>query len=197
MLNFKSSHTKLKGLKDAELIFAYKAKGDNKCLEVFYDRYAYLVYGVCMKYLKQTEDAEDLTLMIFSGLGEKIKKHEIQFFKSWLHVLVRNECLMKLRKNSFNNIAFEDTLLDSEMLNETDSISEKEILELSINDLNACINKLQIHQKNCIQKFYIDKKSYQEISFEENMTLNEVKSHLQNGKRNLKILMTNPNKNAQ
>jgi RNA polymerase sigma-70 factor (ECF subfamily) len=197
MLNFKSTHTKLKGLSDAELIFAYKAKGDKKCLEVFYDRYAYLVYGVCMKYLKRTEDAEDLTLMIFTALGEKIKKHEIQFFKSWLHVLVRNECLMKLRKNSFNNIAFEDTLLDSEMLNETDSISEKEILELSINDLNACINKLQIHQKNCIQKFYLDKKSYQEISFEENMTLNEVKSHLQNGKRNLKILMTNPNKNAQ
>ena len=197
MLNFKSTHTKLKGLSDAELIFAYKAKGDNKCLEVFYDRYAFLVYGVCMKYLKRTEDAEDLTLMIFTALGEKIKKHEIQFFKSWLHVLVRNECLMKLRKNSFNNIAFEDTLLDSEMLNETDSISEKEILELSINDLNACINKLQIHQKNCIQKFYLDKKSYQEISFEENMTLNEVKSHLQNGKRNLKILMTNPNKNAQ
>ena len=150
-----------------------------------------------MKYLKQTEDAEDLTMMIFSELGEKIKKHEIQFFKSWLHVLVRNECLMKLRKNSFNNVAFEDTLLEHEMLNETDSISEKEILELSIIDLNASINKLQIQQKNCIQKFYIDKKSYQEISIEENMTLKEVKSHLQNGKRNLKILMTNPEKNAK
>jgi RNA polymerase sigma-70 factor (ECF subfamily) len=104
---------------------------------------------------------------------------------------------MKLRKNSFNNVAFEDTLLEQEMLNETDSISEKEILELSIIDLNASINKLQIQQKNCIQKFYIDKKSYQEISIEENMTLKEVKSHLQNGKRNLKILMTNPEKNAQ
>lgn len=197
MLNFKLTRTKFKGLSDAELIFIYKVKGEIKCLEVFYDRYAYLVYGVCMKYIKQTEDAEDLTLMIFSALGEKIKKHEIQFFKSWLHALVRNECLMKLRKNSFNNIAFEDTLLDSEMLKETDPISEKEILELSINDLNACINKLQRHQKNCIQKFYIENKSYQEISIEENLTLNEVKSHLQNGKRNLKILMTKPNKNAQ
>ena len=68
---------------------------------------------------------------------------------------------------------------------------------LSIIDLNSSINKLQMHQKNCIQKFYIDKKSYQEISIEENMTLNEVKSHLQNGKRNLKILMTNPEKNAK
>jgi RNA polymerase sigma-70 factor (ECF subfamily) len=197
MLNFKSSHIKLKGLSDAELIFAFKVKGDLKCLEIFYDRYAFLVYGVCMKYLKQTEDAEDLTLLIFSALGEKIKKHEIQFFKSWLHVLVRNECLMKLRKNSFNNIVFEDSLMENEIVDEIDSISEKEILELSIIELSECFNKLQIPQKNCIQKFYIDKKSYQEISIEENMTLKEVKSHLQNGKRNLKILMTNPRKNAQ
>ena len=96
LLNRKSYVRKLS---DEEIISLYKDKQWTSCIDELYQRYAHMVFGVCMKYVKQNENAEDLTLSLFASLTEKLLHHQVQHFKSWLYVLSRNHCLMQLRKN--------------------------------------------------------------------------------------------------
>ena len=51
------------------------------------------------------------------------------------------------------------------------------------------LEELNPEQKQCLILFYLEKKSYQEISENTGFSLMQVKSYIQNGKRNLKILL--------
>ena len=71
---------------------------------------------------------------------------------------------------------------------ETDKISivEKDLL---LQKMEAAINKLNPDQQQCVKLFYLEKKSYSEVAEITGFTMLQVKSYLQNGKRNLKLLM--------
>src|SRR6266487_5713069 len=84
-------------LTDKELIALYKQSGDLAILGELYQRYMELVYGVCLKYFKEPETAKDSVMQIFEELVLKLKKHEVENFKGWLHQLAKNYCLMQLR----------------------------------------------------------------------------------------------------
>ena len=166
------------------------SKNQDIILSELYSRYAYLVYGVCMKYLKNKEDAEDLTLEIFIDLIHKIYKYEPKVFKSWLYVLAKNACLMQLRKSkSYSGETTYD--LPSEEIS-----NEKEIQDNILDNLlpNA-VTHLKQEQKICIELFYLKSMSYQDIASQTGFTISSVKSHIQNGKRNLKIILEKMTKN--
>jgi RNA polymerase sigma-70 factor (ECF subfamily) len=57
--------------------------------------------------------------------------------------------------------------------------------------LENAIEELSAEQKKCVDLFYLKEKSYVEIAEITGFTLNEVKSYIQNGKRNLKIKLEN------
>ena len=59
----------------------------------------HLVYGVCLKYLKEREESKDAVMQIFEKLIVEIPKHNIENFSSWLHVVTKNYCLMQLRSD--------------------------------------------------------------------------------------------------
>lgn len=172
---------KYKQLSDLELIQVLKKGYDSIAFGEIYIRFAHLVLGTCLKYLKDDVEAQDLSSKIFEELNAKICKHEIQNFKSWLHQVVKNECLMHLRKNKHLFVYSE--IIEKEEENDLIYIEEKiTLLEQAISNLNS-------DQKICIQLFYLEEKSYQTISDELNLDLNKVKSYIQNGKRNLKNLL--------
>ncbi len=172
---------------DEELVALYKLKKDNLIIEEFYKRYGHLVFGVCMKYTKNVHNAEDLTIQLFGELSEKIKKHQINHFKSWLFTATKNSCLMLLRKRNIKTTSFEDLMEDK---TDEDALSTKEILELKLEALETAINELNENQSICIKAFYLDRKCYDEICQQYNFTVNEVKSNIQNGKRNLKLILS-------
>jgi RNA polymerase sigma-70 factor (ECF subfamily) len=145
------------------------------------------VFGVCLKYLKQKENAEDTTLEIFNQIGNKIEKHSIQNFKSWLFTITKNTCLMQLRKKNPQFIEIDNSHVSEDYY---DSLRSKEINELKLNLLEEALIELNTDQHYCIRAFYLEKKSYDEIVKDSNYSLNEVKSFIQNGKRNLKIILT-------
>jgi RNA polymerase sigma-70 factor (ECF subfamily) len=66
---------------DQELIISYKETSDLSILAELYQRYMDLVYGVCMKYLKQHDDAQDAVINIYEELIEKVKKHQSKNYK--------------------------------------------------------------------------------------------------------------------
>jgi RNA polymerase sigma-70 factor (ECF subfamily) len=179
---------------DEELITSYRFSHDTKYIGELYQRYTSLVFGVCMKYLKDPMEAEDAVMQIFEKLMEDLKRHEVDYFKGWLHMVARNHCLMKLRKDQtslkresgYQN--HQQTLMESgESIHLNDEAAEKEqVLEL----MHLHLSDLKEEQKTCIELFYLKDKSYKEVAEMTGFSLKEVKSHIQNGKRNLRNKMT-------
>ncbi len=174
---------------DNELINIFSETGDNRLVGILYQRYGHLVLGLCIKYLKNKDEAEDAVIQIFTNLLKDLKKHKIAYFKSWLYVYSKNFCLMELRKRQSNlkkelelkeNVHLFMDMPSEEHLKE----KEKQIVMMEI-----AIGLLNTEQKICIELFYLKNKSYVEIIEITGFSNNDVKSYIQNGKRNLKIKM--------
>ncbi len=172
---------------DSELISLYKKTNDLSVIGALYTRYTALVYGVCVKYLKDRDDAKDASMQVFERLIETLKGHEVENFKSWLYVSVRNHCLMQIRskKGKFKE---EIDALDMENQFLLHPEEENELAD-NLEKLEACIKQLMEGQQECVRLFYLDEKCYKDISIVTGFDLNQVKSFIQNGKRNLKICM--------
>lgn len=174
-------------LPDEELLQAYKNNGDQETLATLYLRYSTLVYGVCLKYFKDTETARDAVMNIYEELVRKAMKHDIQHFKSWLYTLTKNHCLMQLRKkNPVRNMDFDEGFMQSEPFLHQEENGER---EETFNRLAACMETLPPVQKQSIVLFYTEKKCYNEIAATTGLAWDKVRSAIQNGRRNLKICM--------
>ncbi len=178
---------------DKELLEKFQADRSNYWLGILLDRYTMLLLGVCMKYLKNEEEAKDAVQQIFLKVITELQKYKVEYFKSWLYMIAKNYCLMRLRDKKIT-ISVEDKLhLESEETDTKALLHKDEIL----NAMQESVNELNEGQRICVTKFYFEKKSYNEIVAETPYTLLQVKSYIQNGKRNLKILIDNKiNNNA-
>ncbi len=200
--------TKSRELTDLELLQSYQQTGNLQQLGSLYDRYMVLVYGVCLRYLKNEEDSQDLVMQLFEKLSQKLKKTEqpIANFQAWLYQVAKNECLMWLRKQQQHKEIAVSTLLPSSS-NQEDDLDGDRFWQLvgAITEefdnfgefdkeqdlvlLEQMIEKLAEEQKICIKLFYLQEKCYKEIVTLTGYDLQKVKSYIQNGKRNLKLLM--------
>jgi RNA polymerase sigma-70 factor (ECF subfamily) len=146
-----------------------------------------LLYGVCLKYLKEPEDAKDAVINIFEELVAKVQKHEIENFKSWLYQVAKNHCLMRLRSEQKKVIVKMDTgLMQSEENVHLDGVFDK---EENFKQLEYCLEQLVVEQRQVIELFYIEGKCYNEIVAQTGLEWNKVRSYIQNGRRNLKLCM--------
>jgi RNA polymerase sigma factor (sigma-70 family) len=176
-----SLHTRLT---DQEILKHFYADHDNEWLGSLLERYTMLLYGVCIKYLKDPEEARDAVQQIFLKAITELHKYEVNYFSSWLYMVAKNHCLMLLRNNR-HGISVD---LLTEPVSETiepDPLQDENLLR----DLKEALQHLSNEQKTCIRMFYLEKKSYQDISVETGFNLLQVKSYIQNGKRNLRLLL--------
>ena len=171
---------------DTDLVKQYKSGGDINVLGELYTRYMDLVYGVCLKYFKEPEEAKDAVINIFEELVTKLKKYEVSNFKSWLYQLTKNHCLMKIRSGKSNPVVADINIMHLAENNHPDNIAEK---EKQLNGMENCIEQLPAEQKHAIQLFYLQEKCYKEIADLTETDINRVRSFIQNGRRNLKICM--------
>ena len=171
---------------DHDLVQLYRTAGNIDTLGELYNRYMELVYGVCLKYMKDPEDAKDCVINIFEELVTKLKKYDVDNFKPWLYQLAKNHCLMKLRSKKGHPVNVDiDVVHLSENIH-LDDVMEK---ELRLSSMEYCIDQLPGEQKQAIQLFYLEEKCYKEIAETTNTDINKVRSFIQNGRRNLKICM--------
>ncbi len=191
-----NSKQKTKRTDDLILIGKYKSTGDLYFLGVLYDRYMHLVYGLCLKYLKDRDESKDTVMQIFEELTVKVLEHDIRNFKSWLHVLARNHCLMKLRTEKVRREHLKKYTKENEIFMESALPQHPEdvvSVEHDVEALKKCIEQLKNEQQKCISLFYIEEKCYKEITEITSLELNKVKSYIQNGRRNLKICLERKN----
>ncbi len=180
-------HTTAEHQSDEMLLSEYVKHGNNRALGILYERYMPMVYGVCLKVLKDKGTAEDATLGIYEELVRKVKDHEINAFRGWLYVLSRNYCLMELRKKqrqATNYLAPEDMA----RFDDVESAVEYEIPQNGTS-LEKCMGQLTEQQRMSVQWFYYEDKSYKEISEIISEEVGKVRSFIQNARRNLKICM--------
>jgi RNA polymerase sigma-70 factor (ECF subfamily) len=172
---------------DTELVLAYRQTEDLKVLGELYQRYMELVYGVCLKYLKDSELAQDAVMQIFEELVSKLKKHEVENFRGWLHQVAKNYCLMQLRTpKNLKTVALPPLLMQNEEDVHLNGVMEK---EENFQKLEKCIASLSDEQRTMIKLFYLDGKCYNEIVELTGLGWNHVRSSIQNGRRNLKLCM--------
>ena len=183
-------------LSDLELIAKYKATEDNTFVGTLYERYSLQIYAICRKYMGDDEEARDTAMQVFEYLLKELLKYEIQNFKSWLARATKNFCLMKLRKYKRQNAKAEEFKNSQNVLMESADFlhhNGEQDRELEAKALQEALGQLKDHQRTCVEMFYIQDVSYEEIAEETGFTLKQVKSYIQNGKRNLKIRLEKPN----
>ncbi|MFT3705511.1 MAG: sigma-70 family RNA polymerase sigma factor [Agriterribacter sp.] len=165
----------------------YKKNNRLEVLSQLYQRYMELVYGVCLKYFKEPERSKDAVMNIFEELVQKLQVHEVTNFKSWLHTLTRNHCLMQLRTpKNLKTTEFNHEYMQSEEIVHLNGMLEK---EAQFGKLEKCMDTLPAQQKESVQLFYIEQKCYEEIVNITGFEWNKVRSYIQNARRNLKICM--------
>lgn len=192
---FSTGSNKKKNLSDSELIERYRYSFDNSYIGELFQRYSHMLFGVCIKYMKDEERAKDVVMEVFEKVLTDLKRHKVENFRTWVYSVAKNQCLMILRKEKRVQVRHE------EYVHVTAEIMElglpehlnRESQEETDRKLMLAIDNLKQEQQDCIKLFYFEKKSYDEIEEQTGFTYKQVKSYLQNGKRNLKIELSKPN----
>ncbi|MDB5198229.1 MAG: polymerase, sigma-24 subunit, subfamily [Chitinophagaceae bacterium] len=186
---------KLNHIDDKELLNRFYSDYNNEWLGVLLPRYTLLLFGVCMKYLKNEEDAKDCVQQIFLKVINELHKYKVEYFKSWIYMIAKNHCLMKLRDKGKYPVeiteriaAKPDTDEDKNLLIEKDN---------TLSEMQSALQQLNHEQQLCVTLFYLEKKSYTEIAAETGFTMMQVKSNIQNGKRKLRLLLEKKIKNGR
>lgn len=175
-----------------ELVSEYKQSQDTEIVGELFVRYNHIVLGVALKYLKDTNLSQDALLEIFNNLFEQLIKYKIEDFKNWLLTVTRNHCFKVLKDNAKTTpLEYTDNnhSLSIDFMENEQNISHYIEREEDLNNLELALTKLKPEQKLCVSLFYLDDKSYQEIEKITGFTIKKVKSYIQNGKRNLQIIM--------
>jgi RNA polymerase sigma-70 factor (ECF subfamily) len=176
-----SQHSKLS---DEALLQNYRAAKDNTWLGYLLQRYTMLLLGVAMKYMKEKEQAQDAVQQVFEKVLLHLPEGEIHNFKGWLYILMRNHCLQLLRDKPH--------IMNDEWLKYVPAENDREELmqrDYSLEQMEAALGELNAMQKQAIVLFYLKKQSYQQIMEQTGYSFEQVKSYIQNGRRNLKQIM--------
>lgn len=174
-------------MSDQELLEKFYSDHNNQWLGFLLERYTLLLLGVCMKYLKNEELAKDSVQQIFLKVITELQKYRVDYFKSWLYMVAKNYCLMQLRDKPAKHIVEVSEKISTQ--EETPDVKDLWENEKTYNFMAEALKELNAEQQLCVTLFYLQKKSYHQISEQTGFTIMQVKSYIQNGKRNLKILI--------
>ncbi len=178
---------KLNHIEDKELLDRFYADHNNEWLDALLPRYTLLLFGVCMKYLKNEEDAKDSVQQIFLKVINELYKYKVEYFKSWIYMIAKNHCLMKLRDKGKYPVAITESMAATpEIIEDKNLLIEK---DNTLTEMQSALQQLSHEQQLCLTLFYLEKRSYTEIAANTGFSMMKVKSNIQNGKRNLRLLL--------
>lgn len=127
------------------------------------------VYLICYNYIKNKEDAEDLTNESFVKIFKSIDTYESKCtFLTWVGTITKNNCLNFVRSKSYKNLQL--TYNDDNLLFETPSLLKNDIFDKNANerfgeyDIQLCINKLNPLEKQLIDLVYFQGYKVKELN---------------------------------
>lgn len=184
--------SKYLNISDDDLLDRYLKTGNNQWLGALLERYTVLLFGLCMRNLKDPHQAKDVVQQVQLKVIQHVGKYKIDYFHAWIYKIAINECTMQVRKR--RRLLTEVT----EVTEETEDAARldpgvhevfESVEDRQVRRLMDALDELTQAQQTCIRMFYLEDKSYQTISRETGFTMKEIKSHIQNGKRKLKMML--------
>lgn len=172
---------------DEDLLNRYLKDDDLRHLGELYLRHSEMVYYVCLRYFKEEETSKDAVMQIFEELIEKVKKQSIRDFPRWLYVISKNHCLMALRSSKKQKEIVTNDFVEFQI--DSHPLEDREIREERLLQLESCLEQLLEKQQRSVKLFFLEEKCYKEVAELTGYQVKEVKSYIQNGKRNLKNCM--------
>lgn len=180
---------------DSELLEEYRRSPDGQIIEILFERYCHLAFAVCMKYLRNEEDSKDAVMHLFARMHDDLVKYRIDHFSHWLYVITKNYCLKELKSRK-NFSTLEEAGLADTGGESNDGEEDFDLTPQHLQQLDNALAALSEEQMQCVRLFYLDEKTYKEIADQTGFTLKQVKSFIQNGKRNLRNYLERKNGNA-
>ena len=143
------------------------------------------IYLICLRITGSQQDAEDLTSEVFIRGFEKLKLYdEHKPILPWLQTIAYHQSIDFVRERSRKQV--EDGALEELPIPENPHTRIEQI-EMRQQILSVA-RQLKREQRRCFCLFYFQRKSYREIAQLTGYSVNEVRSHLQNGRRKFKQL---------
>ncbi len=176
-----------KHIEDRELLQHFYNDRNNEWLGILMQRYTMMLLGVSMKYLKNEEEAKDAVQQVFLKAINELQKYQVEYFKSWIYMIAKNHCLMKLRGKGKYTAEINERVMATP--DESEAINVHIQKDRTLTFMASALQQLNEEQQRCVTLFYLQKKSYQEITESTGFSMMQVKSHIQNGKRKLKIII--------
>ncbi len=168
------------------------AAGEEEPFQVLFERYGELVFGYCVKLLKDRERAEDASQEAWVKIIKNANKYECQGkFRAWLLQITRNTCFSlfrDLKKNRTEDVSD----------HEIEDMSQKSILDLMSAEenkakLKKCIEDLPENQRLALLVWMTEDKSYEEIAEHMQTSVSAVKSLLFRSRQSLKEMLGSNN----
>ena len=175
-------------ISESELIRQYQESGDQEILGQLFLPYMELLYGVCLKYLKNVNKAQDAVMDVYEHVSKKLKTHDVKAFRPWLYVVTKNHCMEKMRKQQRD---MQKKKVAHDVYLETVYHPDDEDKEGRHKRMEICMDQLNEEQKACIEAFYYKSMTYEQIAETSSLKWSTVRSHIQNGRRNLKKCIDN------
>lgn len=169
---------------EKELIAACK-KGDRKAQKALYDRYASVLLGIARRYVKNTEDAEDVLVEGFFKIMTKLDMYSGNgSFEGWMKRIVVNESLMFLRKRGSFKADVELENVDAK----DDTNIEDDLLA---SDILNVLDDLPTGYRTVFNMYVIEGYKHREIAEILNISINTSKSQLILAKKKMQVLLKN------
>ena len=159
---------------------------ERKEIRDLFKAYTKDIFGVAYYILKDQQAAKDIIMDVFEVLLKQDSLAKIQNKKAWLLGTSRNLSLKKFNKQIKTQYGLEHKNIIEQIVEKDD---QEELIIKNANE-EAMLEQLALLkplQSKCITLYYLKGLSYQQIAKKENISMNDVKSNIQNGKRNLKI----------
>lgn len=177
-------NSKLKHLKDEELVALYVDTQRNMYFEEVYERYSNKVYRKCYSFVYDQAKAEDFTHDIFLKLIVKIGTFkESSKFSTWLYSITYNYCMDQIRVTKKNQEVAMDGNFDIEEHDNDDDLHQ-----MQGKQLNKALESIPSDEKALILMKYQDDFSIKEIAETLNITESAVKMRLMRSKEKLRKL---------
>lgn len=175
-------------LSEAEIIKGC-LKNSSSAQKMLYTRYSGVLYSVCLRYIKEREEAKDVLHDSFLKIFDKIGKYKGEgSFEGWLKRIVIHMCIDYIKKKK--RITFSSTPVenvDKEEEKEANFGSDQLLNSgFSANDLLPILHRIPLQYGTVFNMFYIDNLSHKEISESQEIDENTSRTRLHRAKALLK-----------
>lgn len=167
---------------DANIINRCKQQ-DREAQQALYDRYSPLFFGICVRYMKNRTEAEDVLIEGFYKIFSKINQFKNQgSFEGWMKRIMINEALMAIRKKNNLNLHVE---IEKAGLVKTEAVAE---MNLNYAELLELIETLPTGYRTIFNLYIIEGYKHREIAQKLEISINTSKSQLILAKKKLQEL---------